>query len=76
MRAATHHAAQIVRVSNVFQGQHAILRPGLTNPLLNSGTVTFFDQETNAAMVFSAGGFRQLGFVNHVVGFAVRRHPA
>ena len=57
-------------------GQHAILRPGLTNPLLNSGTVTFFDQETDAAMVFSAGGFRQLGFVNHVVGFAVRRHPA
>ena len=38
--------------------------------------MALFNQEANPAMVFSAGRFRQLGFINHVIGFTIRRHPA
>ena len=38
--------------------------------------MTFFNQEANSAVVFSAGRFRQLCFINDVISFTVSRHPA
>ena len=76
VRAATHHSAQVMRVTHIFQRQHAVIGIRLADPLLHGSAVTFFDQEADAAVVFSPGRFCQLGIVNHVIGFAVRRHPA
>ena len=76
VRAAAHHCSQVVRVAHIFQRQHAVIGIRLTDPLLNGRTVTFFDQEADAAVVFGTGCFGQLGIINHVVGFAVCRHPA
>ena len=53
-----------------------LLRARLTDPLLNGSTITFLNQEANAAMVLGTRSFRQFGLVNHVVGFAICRHPA
>ena len=76
VRAATHHRTQVMRVAHIFKRQHAVIGIRLTDPLLHGGAVTFFDQEADAAVVFGTGCFGQLGIINHVVGFAVCRHPA
>ena len=76
MRAAAHNAAQVVRVADIFQRQHAIFFTGLAQPLADRHAHAFFDNKADAAVVFGAGGLRQLGILNDVIGFAVRRQPA
>ena len=76
VRAAAHDRPEVVRVTHVFQRQNAIFFCGLRDPLGNRGAVAFFDQEADAAVVIGPGGFRQLGFINHMIGFTVSRHPA
>ena len=76
VRAAAHDRPEIMWVTHIFQRQNAIFFPGLRDPLSNRSAVAFFDQEADAAVVLGAGGFRQLGFVHHVIGLTVGRHPA
>jgi hypothetical protein len=48
-----------MRVTHIFQSQHAVIGIRLADPLLNGGTVTFFDQEADATVVLGARSFGQ-----------------
>ena len=76
VRAATHNRAEVVRVANIFQRQYAIFGFCFRHPLGHGSTMTFFDQEADAAVVFGTRRLRQFGFVHYVVGLTVGRHPA
>ena len=54
MRTATHDRTEVVRITDIFQRQNAIFGIGFGDPLSHGGTVTFLNQEANAAVMFRA----------------------